>query len=267
MGADASQFVGRVVTMQNDHGKYLQYTGSDFNHSTNQAAWEQWTIEAAQTSSDRKVTHVYLNNAAHDVRLSASDNKKSLTGSKNRAGWEKWQLESAGDRFYLKSAHGTYLNQGSDGRALQSNNKGGSELWRLTAVGGPPPAAAPAPAPSAPTGRFYLTNGHSQQMQFSDTHVLGVSANRAAWEVITLESKDGKTVLCGAHGRNLQVDGTTVTVSANKSGWEQFTLNPAGGGKWYIVAHTGNHLGHDGRAFYCNNRNTGGWEQWTLTPA
>jgi hypothetical protein len=298
MGADASQFIGRQVTLQNDHHKYLSTNGTTFTGSPNQAAWEQWTLEAAVTSSDRKVTHVYLHNAAHDVRLSASDNKKNLTASKNRAAWEQWQLESAGDRFYLRSHHGTYLNQGSDGNTLQSNNKGGSELFRIAVVGGgpattthspaahaaahvhvhhhhhaaPAPApAAPAPAPAAsggPTGRFYLTNGHGKQLGAKPDGTFKFTTNKADWERFTITSEGSKVVISTHHGSNLQMDGEKFGVSKNRGGWEQWTLTPAGGGKYYIVAHTGKHLGAKGDdSIYCSNSNTGGWEQWTLSPA
>jgi len=281
MGADASQYVGRTVVLRNDHGKHLQYSGSAFAASPNQGGWEQWTLEKAAASADGKVTHVYLNCAAHDIRLSASDNRKALTASKNRSAWEQWQLISAGSAFYLQSHHGTYLNQGSDGNLLQSNNKGGSELWIISLVGGTPapapaathhhhtPAPAPPPAPTTPTGRFYLTDGHSRQLSCSDNGTLSGSSNKAGWEVWTVsDAGGGKVVIGSCHGTNLQVADTGVVgTSRNRGGWEQFNLTAAGGGKYYIVGHTGNHVGNSGSAYYCSNRNTGGWEQWTLTPA
>jgi hypothetical protein len=261
MGADASHLVGKTVLLRNDHGKYLQYDGHRFNHSTNTAAWEQWQLEAADRDGDR-VTSVYIHNAAHDIRISASDNKRDLSGSKNRAGWEKWQLVAAGDRWYIKSAHGTYLNQGSDGNFLQSRSTGGSELFAITIFGAPS-------LPHSPSGRFYLTNvGHNTQVSFGGDHNLSLSPNKAGWEQVRLEEAGGKAIIAGCHGRNLQVDGERVQTSPNKGGWEQFTLTPTGSGSsYYVVAHTGNHLGYDGRELYCRNKNTGSWEQWVFTAA
>jgi len=249
MGADASHFVDKTVTLRNDHGRYLSYNGRSYTGSPNQAEWEQWKIEEAGRDGGR-VTHVYLHNAAHNIRLSASDNKRDLTGSPNRAGWEKWSLEAAGDRWYLKSAHGTYLNQGSDGNTLQSKNRGGSELFAIHVLGAPS-------IPHSPSGKYYLTNvGHSKQLTFSDNHTVALSPNKAGWEQVRLETHGGKLVVCGAHGRQLQVDGERVSTSPNKSGWEQFTLEPTShAGQYYLVAHTGRTVSSNGSTISASNGN------------
>jgi hypothetical protein len=263
MGADASQFVDRTVIITNAHGKHVQANGASFSHSTNEAGWEQWKIEAADRSGDGKVTHVYLHNAAHDIRLSASDNKHDVGVSKNRAGWEKWQLEAVGDKWLIKSAHGTQLSQNDSGALSQSANKAGWEQFSIRIHGAPV-------IPHSPSGKFYLTNaGHGKQISFNDNHTLGFSPNKAGWEQVRLEEVSGKVVIGGPHGRNFSIDGERVQLSPNKAGWEHFTIQPVAGdaSKYYLVAHTGNHLGHNGSEFYCNNKNTGSWEQWTLTAA
>lgn len=255
MGADASQFAGRTVVITNDHGKHLQATGAAFGHSDNTAAWEQWVLEPAAAGL------FYLHNASHDVRMSASDDRKTLNVSKNRAGWEQFSLEAVGDKWLIKTCHGTQLSQSPDGSLHQSPNRAGWELFRINIHGAPS-------LPHSPSGRFYLTNvGHNHQISFSDNHTLSLNGNKAGWEQVRLEEAGGKAIIAGCHGRNLQVDGERVATSPNKGGWEQFTLTPTGTGSYYLVAHTGNHLGYDGRELYCKNKNTGSWEHWVFTAA
>lgn len=256
MGADASAFSGRTVLITNDHGKHLQATGSGFSHHENTGGWEQWVLEPAGAGL------FYLHNAAHDIRLSASSDRKTLGVSKNRAAWEQFSLEAVGDKWLIKTHHGTQLSQGPDGAVHQSPNRAGWELFRINIFGAPS-------LPHSPSGRFYLTNvGHNHQLSFHDNHSVGLCGNKAGWEQVRLEEAGGKAIIVGAHGRNLQVDGERVATSPNKAGWEQFTLTPTGSGSsYYLVAHTGNHVGYDGRELYCKNKNTGSWEQWIFTAA
>jgi len=271
MGADASAYVGRTVFLRNDHGKHLQYNGSAFTSSPNALAWESWVVEAAVRDGS-KVTHVYLSNPTFDIRLSAHENKKSISASKNREIWERWQLVPSGDRFFLQSHHGTYLNQGADGTTLQSSSMGGSELWAVSSTGATPaPTPTPTPAPivrPAVTGRFYLGNGNNgAQVTVNPEGGVGTSTNKAAWEQFTIsDAGGGKVYITSHHGTNLQMNDKTLGTSRNRGAWEQWTLTPSAGGKYLIIAHTGFQLGYSGTAYYCMHKNNGAWEQWTLTP-
>jgi len=261
MGADASQFADKTIILTNDHGKNLQCGGSTFGHSPNEAGWEHWRLEVADRDGSGRPTSYYVSCPAHDIRLSASDNKTDVSVSKNRAGWEKFRLEASGDRFFIISAHGTQIGQDGEGRLYQTPNRAGWEMWRIRLHGLPT-------LPYSPSGKHYLTNvGHGKQLSFSDNGSLSLSPNKAAWEQVAIEVAGDKVIFRGHHGHQLQVDDVKVKTSPNKAGWEQFTLRPAGAaGQYFVVAHTGKHVGCDGSNMYVND-NTGSWETWALTPA
>lgn len=112
--------------LTNIHGYNLQCLGVGFNHSKNKGPWERWTCEQV------KLGHYYISNDAHNVRLSASNDGKTINPTKNRDKWEVWHIEpNLLGQYFVKSAHGKYLGQDSTGRLYQTTNRGFSETWKI----------------------------------------------------------------------------------------------------------------------------------------
>jgi len=121
-----------------------------------------------------------------------------------------------------------------------------------------------------------------------------MSENKAEWEQWTIEDAgNGKVILCGAHGKNLQAhDNGSVGMSKNKLDWEQWTVEIAGDdndssrgssrgmsgasardnsdiiGKRVILcgAH-GKNLQAHGSGSVDMSENKAEWEQWTIEDA
>jgi hypothetical protein len=124
-------------------GTHLQSNGTAVAAHSNAGAWEQWVLEsasgaAAGNGDARPPGSVFISNTTHDVRLSASDDKRSLHVTPNRDAWELFRIvdaPGAPGKYCIATHHGTYLSC-EQTTVRQSPNQSGWEQWEIVAVDG-----------------------------------------------------------------------------------------------------------------------------------
>jgi len=124
------KFLGQPLHIRDHHKQHMQTSGPALGHSPNKLAWETWVLE------DAGAGQFYLSCPAHDMRICASDDKKTLNTTKNRAGWEKFTMREAGGKVIFGTAHGTFLSISDGGSVYQSPNQSAWEQFELEIVGG-----------------------------------------------------------------------------------------------------------------------------------
>ena len=117
-------------------GTHLQSNGTSVGAHANSGAWEQWVAEPAGASAAPGA--VFISNTAHNVRLSASDDKKTLRVTPNRDAWEMFRIveaPGAPGKYCIATHHGTYLSC-EQTAVRQSPNQSGWEQWEIAPVEG-----------------------------------------------------------------------------------------------------------------------------------
>jgi hypothetical protein len=110
-GLSGEQLRGRTVILRGTQGYNIQYNGIILTQTLNAAAWEEWTLD---TRGFGNTTRFLLSNIAHDIRISSTDDGKTVFATKNRGGWEEWDVNAIlnDERYYIRShAHRLFLSQ------------------------------------------------------------------------------------------------------------------------------------------------------------
>lgn len=124
--------IGRPLLVRNAHGKHLRLANGELGHTINSSDDDiaTWKFEAAVPTGDDAI---YLVHAITGVRLSATDDGKTVTTTTNRAGWETFKVVGAADgRFIFETAHQTHLSQDDTGVITQSSNSGAREQFDIS---------------------------------------------------------------------------------------------------------------------------------------
>lgn len=123
---------GFPLCLRNAHNQQLSYTGQGFTSSPNEASWETWVLEEAGPG------HVFISNPTHNMRISASDDRKSVNASPNRSTWERFAVRFPNPgQIVFTSAHGTQLSQTDRGILMQSPNVAAWETFTVIPKGSP----------------------------------------------------------------------------------------------------------------------------------